>query len=935
MCLVQLKLYSRNLIIMYGVFMLCLVCVSCVMCYDDLKIFHEPTKLSLHPDKSADYFGYSVLLYDEFLVVGAPKARSRVHKSMSPGLLFTCPLNNFLVNHVTCTPEEVDGGLSTIDDMWFGAGFAKIFDGELLTCAPRWSTPHETYLLMFGGCRTTVRSKTRWLWPLRDGGRLSYKTDGKRKDYLDYGLSQPYFSYGQAGMSVKVTEANTIIMGAPSLLQWAGGISEFTLYPEYYDVSYNSTTTNLYNTLDVRPNDYFGYSVESGVFDASKTVLYVAGAPRSYGGYGQVFIFRQPANEDDPLDIKAKVHGPHLGSYFGASVCCVDVNGDGVVDLLVGAPNYVEDDELAYDQGAVFVFLTERQGTTFVLQDTGYLSGSQGSGANFGRTIAELGDIDGDGYTDVAIGAPWEADGRGAVYIYRGGSTGLRGMYAQRITVQDAKGFGISISRGLDVNKDNCKDLAVGAYESASAYVFRCIPTMQVFTDIKVDTSNLQLKTPNLTAVFCVTAPPKEMWPSVSIHLSAKITIDPERRRARLLGDSEYRIFIQPDMKICNDRTIEIVSHEDLLKPIPITFALTVNHDMKDDSLIFKKWEARLSKDSVLHSSLNIQILKDCGEDLICKPLLDMSLKPLVSPFVPGLDDRLGFTVTLINKEEPTYGAKVYVQLPSTPTKVPDACNFEGRNVTCKVPSTLYGGKSVSWDFEMEYTYEATFDKELKVMARLEILSAKDEIESKIKELKIVISPQANFSISSFRTPNNTILVSRDIFNAAGSVNYSHLFMVHLSGFTPIDGCVGNYSMNCTWSLRAKESRQIILPLSFNLKEYGDILEENGTLHFTSTFMFLLEGKQQNLSITTTLVLEPAPPLWPLIVGCLAGIILLAAIVFMLHKCGFFTRSTRDKLKKMQEQPASPEESGPSPGTASNCDHKDNQSLLADSSIEQ
>lgn len=56
----------------------------------------------------------------------------------------------------------------------------------------------------------------------------------------------------------------------------------------------------------------------------------------------------------------------------------------------------------------------------------------------------------------MAIGAPWENDGSGVVYIYRGSVNGLRSQYVQRIEAQGARSFGISISKGVDVDHNHC-----------------------------------------------------------------------------------------------------------------------------------------------------------------------------------------------------------------------------------------------------------------------------------------------------------------------------------------------------------------------------------------------------------------------------------------------------------------------------------------------
>ncbi|KAK3589627.1 hypothetical protein CHS0354_043086 [Potamilus streckersoni] len=63
-----------------------------------------------------------------------------------------------------------------------------------------------------------------------------------------------------------------------------------------------------------------------------------------------------------------------------------------------------------------------------------------------------------DGYTDIAIGAPYEDEDVGAVYIYNGYTGGLWSKFTQRISgksVQSGlKGFGISFSRAIDINGD-------------------------------------------------------------------------------------------------------------------------------------------------------------------------------------------------------------------------------------------------------------------------------------------------------------------------------------------------------------------------------------------------------------------------------------------------------------------------------------------------
>lgn len=51
---------------------------------------------------------------------------------------------------------------------------------------------------------------------------MAYMTNGVRAEYGAYGTHLNFYAYAQAGMSMKVTQNNTIIIGAPGLLQWTG-----------------------------------------------------------------------------------------------------------------------------------------------------------------------------------------------------------------------------------------------------------------------------------------------------------------------------------------------------------------------------------------------------------------------------------------------------------------------------------------------------------------------------------------------------------------------------------------------------------------------------------------------------------------------------------------------------------------------------------------
>ncbi len=135
------------------------------------------------------------------------------------------------------------------------------------------------------------------------------------------------------------------------------------------------------------------------------------------------------------------------GAAFGTSVASAgDVNGDGYADVVVGAP--------LNGTGRAYVYLGSAGG--LATSPTNTLSG----GSQFGASVATAGDMDHDGFADVIIGAP----GSGQASVYRGSPAGL--IAAPHIVLSEppAAGlFGCSVSTAGDVNGDGYSDVIVGA----------------------------------------------------------------------------------------------------------------------------------------------------------------------------------------------------------------------------------------------------------------------------------------------------------------------------------------------------------------------------------------------------------------------------------------------------------------------------------------
>jgi hypothetical protein len=140
-----------------------------------------------------------------------------------------------------------------------------------------------------------------------------------------------------------------------------------------------------------------------------------------------------------------------------------DVNGDGYDDVLIGAPGF---DGAASDTGIVYVYHGGPAGLA-PLPAWSASGDSQGS-ARFGEALDGAGDVNGDGFDDVLVGAPsFDAanPNAGKAYLYLGGPTGLAALPAWTSVGDDEADarFAWSVSSAGDLNGDGCADVAVGA----------------------------------------------------------------------------------------------------------------------------------------------------------------------------------------------------------------------------------------------------------------------------------------------------------------------------------------------------------------------------------------------------------------------------------------------------------------------------------------
>ncbi len=170
------------------------------------------------------------------------------------------------------------------------------------------------------------------------------------------------------------------------------------------------------------------------------------------------------------------VNGPDLSNsdQFGSSVANIgDLDGDGVNDLAAGA--YL-DDGSGINRGAVHIMFMNTDGSidsTVEINDATANGPVLSNSDSFGASVASIGDLDGDGVDDLAVGAPLDngtGTFRGAVHIMFMNTDGsidstveINDATANGPVLSNSDSFGVSVASIGDLDGDGVADLAAGA----------------------------------------------------------------------------------------------------------------------------------------------------------------------------------------------------------------------------------------------------------------------------------------------------------------------------------------------------------------------------------------------------------------------------------------------------------------------------------------
>jgi phosphodiesterase/alkaline phosphatase D-like protein len=222
--------------------------------------------------------------------------------------------------------------------------------------------------------------------------------------------------------------------------------------------------------------DRFGQSLAVGDLNGDSYPDLAAGtpgeAPGSQPAGGVVFLFNGSAGGLVAAGYRRQEDaggGTEAGDQFGKAVAAGDVSGDGVADLVVGAPNEAPNAEPA--GGTFFVLPGGAAGLTggyYRIQENG--GGGTEAGDAFGAALA-VADFNGDGVADIAVGTPNEAPGSspagGVVFVFRGVRGAVpTGYFLTQVagggTTEAGDGFGAALA-AADTDRDGYAELLAGA----------------------------------------------------------------------------------------------------------------------------------------------------------------------------------------------------------------------------------------------------------------------------------------------------------------------------------------------------------------------------------------------------------------------------------------------------------------------------------------
>ncbi|KAL7028917.1 hypothetical protein ACKWTF_006042 [Chironomus riparius] len=640
-----------------------------------------------HEGQDGSMFGFSVALHQEqrsWVIIGAPKADTSKfqHGVYNAGAVYRCDIsddNRCQIIHFDSNGNnynERNEQIDTKSNQWFGATVSSTgINGPLVACAPR-------YVYHQHQPKKVERNEpVGTCFIAKDNFREFKEFSPCRTMYWGYHRQGSC----QAGLSAAISkDGERLFVGAPGSWYWQG---------QMYSYSLNNPKDKVYSTKESSSKEddsYLGYSSATGDFIGEGLQGVAVGMPRGAGLLGKVLVFSWN------LTNQVNITGEQIGAYFGYSLCTVDVDGDGLQDLIIGAPMYTEPNkDNKYETGIVYIVYQSKM-DNFKNLETREGKASKG---RFGLALASLGDINLDGYGDFAVGAPYDGpNGRGVVYIYHGSANGPLKKPSQVISSEDVAGtprplttFGFSLAGGIDLDGNQYPDLVVGAYESSSAIVFKSrtvavVEASSIFESenklISLDNKNCTLSGRDKRQVACTAITSclsfngKNVPAIIDIEISWVLDSKKTKTPRMFFVNEETKNIRNSTMRLyrgkseCRSDNVYIADGiRDKLTPLEVEMKYNIRTSSTSYASSEHNRRARAVLETVLDENRgtvqrdSINIMKNCGKDNICIPDLRLDVKTN-DKYILGGNESLTVDILISNHGEDAFESTFFMTVP-------------------------------------------------------------------------------------------------------------------------------------------------------------------------------------------------------------------------------------------------------------------------------
>ncbi|XP_056888065.1 integrin alpha-2-like isoform X1 [Takifugu flavidus] len=566
---------------------------------------------------------------------------------------------------------------------------------------------------------------------------------GKGGDNFKMEMSQVGFSAHYS------SQQDVMMLGAVGAYSWSGTV----VHQRGSTVDILPSSAFEETLQDKSHSSLLGYSVTS--LNDGRTQYFVAGAPRS-NHTGQVIVYTVSTQKQTTVIDSER--GKQIGSYFGSVLCSLDVDSDGVTDLLlVGAPMFMS--EMKKEEGRVYIFSV----TKGILNEQGFLSGpSPTEDARFGMAISAIPDLDLDGYSDVVVGAPLEDNQKGVIYIYNGKKRMLNKEFSQRVlgSSLDPKlqYFGRSLDSFKDLNGDSLPDISVGAYGKVVQLWSRGVATISATGSFNPDKINILDKPCDIngrkhscfTTRLCFSATFRPNNPVGPVDLSYTLTLDADLQASRVTSRG---LFTKNNERFLTEK--KKISSTELCLPFDVyvqetpdfvnSLSLKVEVEQQNTDV-----NPVLDRSAVSAWEFFIPFTKDCGSDDVCTSDLVLSVSSnnkatSSSPAVIGANNpELSFQVVVKNKKENAYNPQVLATFSSNlyyssvfpPTDGVKCSLTQAQTVTCHV-----GYPALRTDQEIKFTINFDYNlQQVQNKAEVKFEAKSDGKEEKPADNNVAIS---------------------------------------------------------------------------------------------------------------------------------------------------------------------------------------------------